>query len=224
MMSPCASRTSRSSGISPAGSSPSSTSCAPSDVEGWPMAELLALADDETRAMWDGLRLGYTESTGHPLLRREIAALYDSVEADDVLVFAGAEEAIYCLVNVAGRAGRSRHRHVARLPEAVRGGPRRRRRRHACTRCARRTAGRSTSSGWAARSGRRRGWSSSTRRTTRRACCPIGGRGGASRRDAPTAGASGSSPTRSTASSSTTAPIDLPAGADARRARRSRSA
>ena len=48
-----------------------------SDVEGWPMAELLELADAETRAMWDGLRLGYTESTGHPLLRREIAALYD---------------------------------------------------------------------------------------------------------------------------------------------------
>ncbi len=69
-----------------------------SDVEGWPMAELLALADDETRAMWDGLRLGYTESTGHPLLRREIASLYPGLEPDDVLVFAGAEEAIFCLV------------------------------------------------------------------------------------------------------------------------------
>ena len=46
-----------------------------SDVQGYPMGELLALADDETRAMWDGLTLGYTESTGHPLLRREIAAL-----------------------------------------------------------------------------------------------------------------------------------------------------
>jgi aspartate/methionine/tyrosine aminotransferase len=71
-----------------------------SDVQGYPMAELLALADDETRAMWDGLTLGYTESTGHPLLRREIAALYDGLEADDVLVFAGAEEAIFCLANV----------------------------------------------------------------------------------------------------------------------------
>jgi aspartate/methionine/tyrosine aminotransferase len=58
------------------------------------------LADDETRALWDGLALGYTESTGHPLLRREIAALYDAVDADDVLVFAGAEEAIFCLANV----------------------------------------------------------------------------------------------------------------------------
>jgi len=66
-----------------------------------PMAEVLALADDETRSMWDGLALGYTESTGHPLLRREIAELYDGLEADDVLVFAGAEEAIFCLANVA---------------------------------------------------------------------------------------------------------------------------
>jgi len=68
-----------------------------SDVEGWSMAELLALADDETRAMWDGLTLGYTESTGHPKLREAIASLYESVHADDVLVFAGAGEAIYCL-------------------------------------------------------------------------------------------------------------------------------
>lgn len=62
------------------------------------MAELLGLADDETRSMWDGLRLGYTESAGHPLLRREIASLYESIDADDVLVFAGAEEAIFCLM------------------------------------------------------------------------------------------------------------------------------
>jgi aspartate/methionine/tyrosine aminotransferase len=71
-----------------------------SDVQGYPMAELLALADAETRAMWDGLSLGYTESTGHPLLRSEIAALYDGIEPDDVLVFAGAEEGIFCLANV----------------------------------------------------------------------------------------------------------------------------
>ena len=70
-----------------------------SDVEGWPMTELLALADDETRALWDGLQLGYTESTGHPLLRREIASLYPGLDAEDVLVFAGAEEAIFCLVS-----------------------------------------------------------------------------------------------------------------------------
>jgi aspartate/methionine/tyrosine aminotransferase len=71
-----------------------------SDVQGYQMSDLLALADDETRAMWDGLTLGYTESTGHPLLRAEIASLYDGLEADDVLIFAGAEEGIYCLANV----------------------------------------------------------------------------------------------------------------------------
>jgi aspartate/methionine/tyrosine aminotransferase len=71
-----------------------------SDVQGMPMGELLELADDEARGLWDGLTLGYTESTGHPLLRAEIAALYDGVTPDDVLVFAGAEEAIFCLLNV----------------------------------------------------------------------------------------------------------------------------
>ena len=71
-----------------------------SDLQGYPMADLLELADPEARALWHGLTLGYTESTGHPLLRREIAALYDGLEPDDVLVFAGAEEGIFCLVNV----------------------------------------------------------------------------------------------------------------------------
>jgi aspartate/methionine/tyrosine aminotransferase len=70
-----------------------------SDVQGYPMADLLDLADRQTRDLWDGLVLGYTESTGHPLLRAEIATLYEGLEADDVLVFAGAEEAIFCLSN-----------------------------------------------------------------------------------------------------------------------------
>src|SRR4029077_7133585 len=64
------------------------------------MADLLALADDETAGLWANLRLGYSEAPGHPLLRAEIATLYDTLEADDVLVFAGAEEAIFCLSNV----------------------------------------------------------------------------------------------------------------------------
>ncbi|HEX5015630.1 MAG TPA: aminotransferase class I/II-fold pyridoxal phosphate-dependent enzyme, partial [Candidatus Limnocylindrales bacterium] len=70
-----------------------------SDVEGWAMAALLELADDETRGLWDGLKLGYTESTGHPLLRAEIAELYERIEPDEVLTFAGAEEAIFCLMS-----------------------------------------------------------------------------------------------------------------------------
>jgi aspartate/methionine/tyrosine aminotransferase len=76
-----------------------------SDVEGYAMRDLLALADDETRAMWDDLLLGYTETPGHPLLRQEIARLYDSLEADDVLTFAGAEEGVYVSMRVLLRPG-----------------------------------------------------------------------------------------------------------------------
>lgn len=65
-----------------------------SDVEPVPLAELLGHADAETRALWDGLVLGYTESAGHPLLREEIARLYPRATAADVLTFAGAQEAI----------------------------------------------------------------------------------------------------------------------------------
>jgi aspartate/methionine/tyrosine aminotransferase len=71
-----------------------------SDIEGWRMDDLLALADEPTRRRWDALTLGYTEAPGDPELRAEIAALYDGLAAEDVLVFAGAEEAIFVLANV----------------------------------------------------------------------------------------------------------------------------
>lgn len=71
-----------------------------SDLEGWPMADVLALADPEADALWHGLRLGYTEAPGHPLLRAEIASLYETIAPDGVLVFNGAEEAIFTVANV----------------------------------------------------------------------------------------------------------------------------
>lgn len=71
-----------------------------SDVETHDMSELLAKADDECRRMWANLSLGYTQAPGHPLLRREIANLYDTVPDEGVLVFSGAEEAIFALSNV----------------------------------------------------------------------------------------------------------------------------
>jgi aspartate/methionine/tyrosine aminotransferase len=71
-----------------------------SDVQAGTMADLLSLADDETAARWSGLGLGYTEAPGHPLLRAEIAALYETVSPTDVVVFNGAEEAIFTLANV----------------------------------------------------------------------------------------------------------------------------
>ncbi|HKN64833.1 MAG TPA: hypothetical protein VJW73_01065, partial [Gemmatimonadaceae bacterium] len=66
-----------------------------SDVEPLPLSDLIALADDETRQLWDTLRLGYTESAGHPSLRAELARLYETAEAEDVLTFTGAEEGIF---------------------------------------------------------------------------------------------------------------------------------
>jgi aspartate/methionine/tyrosine aminotransferase len=72
-----------------------------SDVEPYTLAEALALADDETRALWDGLSLGYTETAGLPALRSEIAALYPGLEAQDVLVFGGAEEGIFTFAHAA---------------------------------------------------------------------------------------------------------------------------
>jgi len=71
-----------------------------SDLESWRLDELLALADDTGRALWRDLMLGYTESPGHPQLRAEIAGLYETVAPDEVLTFAGAEEAIFTVMNV----------------------------------------------------------------------------------------------------------------------------
>jgi aspartate/methionine/tyrosine aminotransferase len=66
-----------------------------SDAETVSVRDLLALADADGRERWDSLSLGYTESRGMPQLREAIAATYDSLTADDILCFAGAEEALY---------------------------------------------------------------------------------------------------------------------------------
>jgi len=70
-----------------------------SDVEGMRLVELLALTDPESRELWDDLALGYTESAGHPLLRAEVAELFEGLTPDDVLICAGAEEAVFLLAN-----------------------------------------------------------------------------------------------------------------------------
>ena len=66
-----------------------------SDVEGFALPELLAFADDDAKARWHALTLGYTESLGLPALREEIARTYTSLESRHVLVVAGAEEGIF---------------------------------------------------------------------------------------------------------------------------------
>lgn len=75
-----------------------------SDCDGWPQAKILAMADGEARKLWRNLRLGYTESRGLPLLRREISLLYKGLNEDDVLV-AAPEEAIFIAMNCLLRKG-----------------------------------------------------------------------------------------------------------------------
>lgn len=69
-----------------------------SDPDAWTTAEILAL-EPGAQARYLALPLGYTETMGHPELRAVIAAL-NGHAPDDVLVHAGAEEAIYAFMQV----------------------------------------------------------------------------------------------------------------------------
>ncbi|MGW4891605.1 aminotransferase class I/II-fold pyridoxal phosphate-dependent enzyme [Kitasatospora sp. NPDC004240] len=71
-----------------------------SDAQTMSMAELLALADPEDLAAWEGLTLGYTETFGDPGLREAIAGMYERAGADDVICFGGAQEALNLAMQV----------------------------------------------------------------------------------------------------------------------------
>ncbi len=66
----------------------------PSDCEAFPVKDLLALASADDLRAWEQLSLGYTESSGDPLLRQAVTALYTSINIDDVLI-AAPEELIF---------------------------------------------------------------------------------------------------------------------------------
>lgn len=70
----------------------------PSDCESLLMKELVKEADEESKSLWNNLKLGYTESMGHPILRQEIAKLYDNITTDDVLTIVP-EEGIFIAMN-----------------------------------------------------------------------------------------------------------------------------
>lgn len=65
-----------------------------SDCESLSLSELLGMASHASLELWNNLRLGYTESPGHPLLRAEIARLYAAIPPDNIVV-AAPEEAIF---------------------------------------------------------------------------------------------------------------------------------
>lgn len=71
-----------------------------SDCESMSIADLLAFEEGSTDRFhkhW----LGYTESLGSPTLRKEIAGMYSTTQPEDVLVFSGANEAIYLFMMAA---------------------------------------------------------------------------------------------------------------------------
>jgi aspartate/methionine/tyrosine aminotransferase len=65
-----------------------------SDCESLSLAELIQMAAPESLELWQGLRLGYTESPGHPLLRAEVTRLYNHIQDENVII-AAPEEAIF---------------------------------------------------------------------------------------------------------------------------------
>lgn len=71
-----------------------------SDCESMQLGDLLAMEPDAAERLLS-LRLGYTEPLGHPELRRAIGTLYEQITADQIIVHAGAEEAIFNFMNVA---------------------------------------------------------------------------------------------------------------------------
>jgi len=75
-----------------------------SDCEALPMSDLLGMADTETSELWAQLKLHYTESQGHPLLREAVAEIYADIDASNILV-AAPEEAIFLLMHALLEAG-----------------------------------------------------------------------------------------------------------------------
>src|SRR5512143_508397 len=75
-----------------------------SDCEAMTIGELLQFEPGAAEGFSDHW-LGYTESTGSPELRRVISEIYSSIAPDEVLVHAGAEEAIYLFMHAVLQPG-----------------------------------------------------------------------------------------------------------------------
>jgi len=77
---------------------------AASDCEALTIEELLSLesgAAQKFHQTW----LGYTETQGNPELRQAIAQTYQSIGIEEILVHAGAEEAVFIFMNIALEPG-----------------------------------------------------------------------------------------------------------------------
>lgn len=69
-----------------------------SDCQSFTIKEILELQESAESEFMD-LYLGYTETRGHPALRQTIANLYENIDESQIIVFAGAEEGVFCALN-----------------------------------------------------------------------------------------------------------------------------
>ena len=70
-----------------------------SDCESLSLLEMLEMAHEKRIELWVDLKLGYTESMGHPKLRQAIAEIYQDFSVDDILVVVP-EEGIFLLMEI----------------------------------------------------------------------------------------------------------------------------
>lgn len=77
---------------------------AQSDCEAMSLEELLAF-EPEGKESFLRTWLGYTETPGSPELRSEVAALYSGLDKENILMHAGAQEAVFAFMNVALERG-----------------------------------------------------------------------------------------------------------------------
>ena len=69
-----------------------------SDCEAMSIADLLSL-EEGAAEKFQNIWLGYTESQGGPSLRKEISAIYSTIQPEEILVHTGAEEAIFLFMH-----------------------------------------------------------------------------------------------------------------------------
>ena len=60
---------------------------------------VMSYANEKEKKEFEGLKLDYAEERGSVRLRKSIAAQYPNLNEDQILVFTGAQEAIFCAMN-----------------------------------------------------------------------------------------------------------------------------
>lgn len=70
-----------------------------SECESMTLTALIAMADSEDRARWEGLTLAYTDPVGAPWLRHTIADQFTTLGPDDLVCCSGAQEGLYAVLH-----------------------------------------------------------------------------------------------------------------------------